>query len=118
MEPSEKPPVAPQRVHGNLHIYSQEGNHCDAWICGSREALTDLRDAINRALESPEPSTADGFHAYAADGEGYAIFIVPMEEPVFKTLGLPYSLEWMERGAHPFSLVDRERYRTIARDGR
>jgi hypothetical protein len=59
-----------------LHIYAQAWEHSDAWIVGNRDGLTALRDALNRALanEKTEPVACLQF---AADGEGFACFIVP-----------------------------------------
>lgn len=62
-----------RETFGTLCIYSPQFWHDSAIILGDRDALTQLRDALNRALDRPEtPSTAEVF---APDGEGYHVLI-------------------------------------------
>lgn len=65
-----------KREHGTLHIYSPYQWHDEAFIVGTREALTALRDAIAEALSGAEGSAAS--LSFAADGEGFA---TPSREP-------------------------------------
>lgn len=56
-----------------LHIYGQRAEHDDAFIIGDFEALTALREAIDRALNSPKAETVTPF---TEDGEGYLLTVL------------------------------------------
>jgi hypothetical protein len=79
-----------------LHIYPQYQWHCEAYIVGNTEALTELRDALNRAIESGKAETTgkkDG--VFVSDGEGYDVVVIPVNEPweseTWNKLMYPYS---------------------------
>lgn len=55
-----------------LHIYASGHEHCEVLIEGTREALTALRDGIDRTLKLNQETTVE---AFVADGEGYGIEI-------------------------------------------
>jgi hypothetical protein len=106
---------------GFLNIYGQAHEHCDAYVVGSRAGLTELRDAIDRVLESGEPHMAD---ASSVDGEGYLTYIVLHEASPWVTLktfdgrtldlALPYTGKYYH---HPYELVPPDQYRKLY-DGR
>jgi hypothetical protein len=56
-----------------LHVFGPQCWHDSSWIVGNREALTALRDAIDRVLSSPD--TGVGVEVFAADGEGSQCFV-------------------------------------------
>lgn len=59
-----------------LHILPQGAWHDPAWIIGTSDAITALRDALNVALASELTdgrSAAAVFSHMAADGEGYKV---------------------------------------------
>lgn len=72
-----------------LHIYAQQLNHDSAWIVGDRQALYELRHAIDLALE--QGSTCLEFEV--ADGETYALYVVELEtkEMTWEQVDLPYT---------------------------
>jgi hypothetical protein len=75
-----------------LKVYGSQFWHDDVVIIGNRTALTSLRDAIDRALHSPETQQAK---ALEADGEGYTVEVkqadFPFDDPFWNTLPLHYS---------------------------
>ena len=73
----------------NLHIYAQHDCHGDAFIMGSHEALTKLRDIIDLHLKTALPVGDDSF--VTKDGEGYTIMIDSVNPECFEQLKLPYT---------------------------
>jgi hypothetical protein len=73
---------------GILHIYPQSLWHNPAYVVGDRDGLTALRDAIDRALVSNQPSAAP---VYCHDGEGYTVFVAPVG--TLDNIALPYQDE-------------------------
>jgi len=71
-----------------LHIYAQHSEHSPAEIKGTREALTALRDAIDRAL-CDKNGEAEA-EAITADGEGYGIEIRRVPRSFLQRCRLPY----------------------------
>jgi hypothetical protein len=67
-----------------LHVYGPYIYHNPAVLRGNREALIALRDAISRALETPDDGEANVF---AADGEGYTVLV--QRVTTMKALGTP-----------------------------
>jgi hypothetical protein len=76
-----------------IHIYGQQFFHDDAFIIGTREGLTALRDAINEALEKGRAVT----EVFVNDGEGYDICIALNDSnclsPFWNKLAVPYADE-------------------------
>jgi hypothetical protein len=62
-----------------LHIYGQSYFHEKAFIVGDKEALTQLRDAIDAALANEAGTTL----AYVADGEGYDVEVYQENSDTF-----------------------------------
>lgn len=101
-----------------LHVYSQAGEHREAFIVGDPAALKALRDAVGRALTRKDSS----FTAYAADGEGYTTVVVCREadDPVWVGVGSQLRLPYTARphdddDLTPFDLLEPERYRKLAK---
>lgn len=74
---------------GILHLYSPLGPHCDATIKGSRDAITALRNACDRAL-SGEHGTV--LH-WASDGEGMRTIVQVVTDEEAKALPHAYTDE-------------------------
>lgn len=77
---------------GRPHLYGQHLWHDDANICGSREGISRLRDALTDALEHPHGVTMCD-NVFAADGEGYYINIHVLPDGEFQRLACPYTDE-------------------------
>lgn len=72
-----------------MHIFAQEQWHDEAYIIANRDALLNLRKAIDDALEK-----GHGFApAFVGDGEGFNTIIVQQDSPVFDNLAVPYTDE-------------------------
>lgn len=99
-----------------LHIYAQDASHEDAWVVGDREALTALRDALNRVLDGP--AATDGAKSFCEDGEGFLTVVVRVDDAsLWKTLHLPYATRSIsnEDCVHPFAVADEDTYRRLHR---
>ncbi len=93
-----------------LHIYPQAFEHCEALIIGTPNALRNLRDALDKALEQNVVLTEDNgseYHAisehFAADGEGYSILIKCTTNPSDYTLST-YTDDIVEEACETCSL--------------
>lgn len=105
-----------------LHIYAQAWEHNDAWIVGTREGLTALRDALNRALTNEQTAPAACLQ-FVTDGEGYTCFIVPndadWQSEKWMKLYRPYTDETAkdhrkdEDVLSPYQLLGKEAYRRL-----
>lgn len=80
-----------------LHVYAQHINHNDARIEGTRQALTTLRDAIDRALSSGREAEASPL--CTTDGEGYCIVVNIRTPDALAREGLPYVYLAIEEAA-------------------
>ncbi|MGM0757660.1 MAG: hypothetical protein ACQETN_16145 [Bacillota bacterium] len=75
------------------NIYAQQTYHFEACILGNRKGLLELRNAIDRALETGR-SVA---HLYPSDFEGYETYIALVDdEQRFKKLTTPYVEEYVQ----------------------
>lgn len=98
------------KKYGTAHIYAQSQWHDEAFIVGDVLALTQLRDALNVALETGRSSAL----VFAADGEGYRLHVVRHETARMDRMRLPYS-DWARtlghdpKGRYPSSLVSHHR---------
>jgi len=71
-----------------LHIYAQVYNHDHAFIVGNKEALENLRNAIQAAIDDTELNCT----AFAADGEWYEIKVYREEDEAYwHNSALPYT---------------------------
>lgn len=70
-----------------LHVYSQEAYHDAVFIVGDLTALRNLRDTIDKAINSHQ---AAKFNTFTSDGEGYTVSITPLTEAQMDTLRMPY----------------------------
>lgn len=93
-------------MHEALHLYAQPSWHEEAWICGEREALQRLHEALGRALSSGTPQQMP---AMSGDGEGYTLHIVIADAEQMQTIATPYTDEVASdsRTAGPWDLVDK-----------
>jgi hypothetical protein len=73
-----------------LHIYGQAFEHEPVLIIGTTESLVELRDALDRAIES---DTAQTKHLFANDGEGFDVIIRAHPEALCdsRKLAVPYT---------------------------
>jgi hypothetical protein len=96
-----------------LHIYAQPFQHQEAWVVGTREGLTILRDALTKALETEGPvSTVSSTN----DGEGYHVLIWAMPEEKAQQLRTPYTdteIVGPQTGPTPYTLLDAGEYRKL-----
>ena len=76
-----------------LHLYAQECEHDEAFVVGSRESLTRLRDTIDRALANKASHKSSDALAefFAADGEGFDLYVKVVPASVEMQLQLPYA---------------------------
>lgn len=75
-----------------LHIYAQYLWHSEAQILGTREALTGLRDAIDKAIADKNGEATAS--AIAGDGEGYEIEIRRVPRSVVQNSKVPYTASY------------------------
>lgn len=61
-----------------LHIHSQDWWHQPAYIVGNSQGLRQLLVAIERTLEEKKDQ---GTEVFAADGEGYPVFVLLDDTP-------------------------------------
>lgn len=84
-----------------MHVYPQYIWHSEATICGTRQGIEALRDALNAALDDPQGVTlASGF--FASDGEGYALHVHVLPFGEFKRLAPFYSDDCARHGKGAF----------------
>jgi len=94
------------KKYGTVHVYAQGQWHDEAFIVGDALALTQLRDALDKAIASGHGSAM----VFAADGEGYRLHVVRHETARMDRMRLPYSefsrvLGHDPKGRYPSSLV-------------
>lgn len=70
-----------------LHIYAQEMWHDDAYLSGGRQALLQLRAAIDQALATG----AAMCDLTTSDGEGYTVHVVAMTDADAERQVVPYT---------------------------
>ena len=75
-----------------LHLYGQYAWHDDAKIVGNREALTALRDAIDKALADKNGEAE--LEAIAGDGEGYRVVIRRVPRSFVQRMSVPYTADY------------------------
>ena len=73
-------------LNGILHVYGASGPQDAPMIVGSRAALEALREAIGQALETGYGQAT----ARTANGEGFAVHIAHLPDPLFESLVPPY----------------------------
>lgn len=76
-----------------LHIYAQFAWHDEAVIEGTRAALTNLRNAINRALHGEPDTDAE---AIVADGEEYIVEVKIRTHEYLRGQRLPYTASFIQ----------------------
>lgn len=72
-----------------LHIYSQEQWHGNAYVVGNEEALKNLRDAIDAALEKGSGHAS----SFVNDGEGFYALVVKVDDETAEKIMTPYQDE-------------------------
>ncbi len=80
-----------QREYDNLkwlHVYAQYAHHSPVMIEGTRNALEELRNTIDRALATGMEATSES--VYTTDGEGYGITINIRNHEYLEKQTLPY----------------------------
>ena len=75
-----------------LHVHGQYAYHDGAKLVGTREALTALRDAIDRALADKNGESEMG--AIAGDGEGHGIEIRRVPRSAVQNSPVPYTADY------------------------
>jgi hypothetical protein len=83
------------KPQGIIHIYAQYSWHEEAIIWGDRQALERLCLAISEALKLSKSK----IEVWAADGEGYDIYIVKHDDgdenwDSWKNAAVPYTAEF------------------------
>lgn len=74
-----------------LHVYGQEAWHGESMVAGDREALGQLRDAVERALQDGEAS----FSSFASADDKFEVVVRLAEDAEFlRALPLPYRAEF------------------------
>ncbi|CAM5606044.1 hypothetical protein BSAF29S_04822 [Bacillus safensis subsp. safensis] len=80
-------------VLGLCNIYDQQTHHFEAFILGNRVGLLELKNAIDKALETGS-STAT---LLPSDYEGYDVYIALVDdEQRFEKLTTPYVEEYVQ----------------------
>lgn len=74
-----------------LHVYAQGGPHDDARIIGTKEALENLRDAIDSTLDSGREERCAGL--FTADGEGFDLLVEMQHGKRLEKAPTPYTDE-------------------------
>ncbi len=99
-----------------LHLYAQPSQHTDAWVVGTLDALQALRDAIDAALVTGQASSMS---AYANDGEGYVLVVLPRTKEELDALTTPYTEDFAHpsepAGKHPSQVIGSDKYRELMR---
>lgn len=70
-----------------LHVYPSGFQHDQTTVVGNRAGLEALKRVVDRAVECAH-ATAEG--AMAADGECFAVVVVPVDEAAFDETPVPY----------------------------
>lgn len=71
-----------------LHIHAQFFWHDSAYLVGTKESLTDLRDLINKAIATGSSSN----EFFVGDGEGFAVQVVVRDEEYMSSkAAVPYT---------------------------
>lgn len=94
-------------MSGDIHLYSPDAWHDDAYVVGTREGLQNLAGAIKAAIENGQSVVT----AFTGDGEGYSLRVVQVTEEEMPLLELPYVGELARdcrKAIHPCTLVDRK----------
>lgn len=78
---------APGAGRSVAHLYGQSAWHDEALVIGTADALRHLQEAIGRALAERHART----EVFAADGEGYTIHVVVVNEKEAARLRVPYT---------------------------
>ncbi|GLJ01878.1 hypothetical protein [Bacillus sp. YKCMOAS1] len=80
-------------VLGLCNIYAQQTHHFEAFILGNRKGLLELRNAIDKALETGCSTST----LFPSDYEGYDVYVALVEEEQrFKKLTTPYVEEYAQ----------------------
>lgn len=76
-----------------LHVYAPSCEHDEAYLVGTREGLTKLREAIDRALGARAQHCASDAIEHFSDsaGEGYDVYVKVVPEAIQNNLELPYA---------------------------
>jgi hypothetical protein len=96
------------RADDVLHCYAQHSWHTEAYISGTRDALEALRAAIDRALVDEVAEC----QAFAADGEGYTVYVVAMSVADAERQVVPYTSDiaaqpWSGQAFGPWDALSR-----------
>lgn len=80
----------------------------EAWVVGNKSGLKALKKAIKRALKAKKLS---GETAFAGDGEGYRVLVLPTYHRRQPYGCPPPLLRHEDSKGHPYYLVSPEDYR-------
>jgi len=74
-----------------LHVYGQESWHSESIVVGDKDALGQLRDAVERALQDGEAS----FSSFASADDRFEVLVKLAESAeLLRALPLPYRAEY------------------------
>lgn len=71
-----------------LHVYPSGFPHSEVYIAGTADALRELKNAIDKALEDGK-SVSEEF--FTNDGEGYSIVVASVDENTLSSYVEPYA---------------------------
>lgn len=82
---------------GIIQVYPAYSHHDEVVIIANKEALENLQQAIQKALEVDKSSAS----VWASDGEGYEILIKKVDSgwdnPIWSKLPNHYTAEWINK---------------------
>lgn len=97
------------KCQGELHVYSPESHHEDAFIIGDRKAIKSLKLMIEIALKTSPTNKASGAIEscfFVSDGEGFTLNLIMLDK-LPSNLALPYTADHAkssEDKIHPFDV--------------
>lgn len=74
------------------HFHGGDSNHDDVYLVANRQALVDIRAAIDVALAKGHEQTI----VFVNDGEGYSLRIVQVPDDKFDLQARPYTVDYMK----------------------
>ena len=80
----------------DILLVPQAEHHDDALIIGDLDALTALRDAIDRAIESGQSMVRPV--AMSPDGEGYELVVIKLPTEDVRSLPTTYTAYYLRTG--------------------
>lgn len=105
---------SPPRENWNLevlHLYGQAFWHDGAYVVGTTRDLLALRDAIDKALVESHAT----IESFTADGEGYEITVLAVDDDTAKRLATPYT-DQIAKDARTTAIQPYQLHRSLLQD--